>query len=137
MIVKTLFDSESNSHIPPLVKLVVYDKAVHPGPQDKCLTDGRADEMEEGVLILCSAFVQFFEISIQWAGVDVNIDICLVVCAIGHQCRHDPVHGGNILQPDTVFPVAPFFLVLCHIQTSVTVFVLYACIIANPVSDCK
>ena len=109
-VVELLLHREGNRHIPALIQPVVADEAVHLGPQNECLADGGADDVEKGVLVLRPSLVQLLEIGIYRAKIDIHRDVRLVVRPVGHDRRCNPVHGRNILQPDSVPAVAPFLL---------------------------
>ena len=114
VVVEFLLHREANGDVAPLVHLAADDEAVHLGTQDEGLADGGADEMEEGVLVLGAALIQLCQIFIHGPQVDVHADVGLVIRPVGHQGGHDPVHGGDILQPDTVLAVSPFSFFHCE-----------------------
>ena len=114
VVAEFLLDHEGDGDVSALVDFSVADKAVHPGPQDKGFGDGRADDVKVGELVFGAACVLFSEIGIQRTQVNVNTDVGLVVGPVGHDAGHDPVHGGQVLQPDAILPVTPFSSFLRH-----------------------
>ena len=121
LVGKLFFDHKGKGQIPVLVDALVADEPVHPGTKNECLGDGRADNVEIGILVLCAALVLLSQVSIQGAKIHLHIDVGFVVRSVGHDAGHDPIHGGKIFQPDSVFPVTPFSLCSLHFVTSVMV----------------
>ena len=114
IVIEFLLDSEGNGDVAALVHLAAHNETVHLGPQHKGFADGGTDQVEKGIFVFCSAFIDLFQIGIQGTGINVDVDVRLVVTAVGHQGSHNAVEGRNVLQPDAVFAVAPFSLFHSH-----------------------
>ena len=115
LVLKLLLDHEGDGDVVAHVQAVAGDEAVHARAQHKALDHCGKEDVEIGILILGTPFVLLSQESVQRAAVDVNIDMRLVVGAVGHKISHELAEGrGLVPQPVTVKAVASLFGSLFH-----------------------